>query len=191
MLTVGVDPVGVEAVLADGRLCCPDCGGVLGPWGWARRRVLRGGLSPVVVRPRRARCGQCGVSHVLLPVFALVRRADLVEVIGAALAAKAAGMGVRVIAGALGRAVDTVRGWLRRFASRAEAVRRFFTVLLVDVGVDPVPPAWSGSLFADAVAAVFGACVAAASRWPGVGEVSPWRVACAASNGRLLFPAWP
>jgi hypothetical protein len=56
------------------------------------------------------------VSHVLLPVFALLRRADLVEVIGAALSAKAAGVGARTIAVGLGRPVETVRGWLRSFA---------------------------------------------------------------------------
>lgn len=190
MVTVGVDAARVEAGLISGRLGCPGCGGVLAPWGWARRRVLRGGSSPVVVRPRRARCGGCGASHVLLPVFALVRRADLVEVIGAALAWKAAGMGARVIAALLGRASETVRGWLRRFTSRAEVVRRFFTVLLVDVGVDPVPPAATGSPFADAVAAVVAARFAAASRWPYVGAVSPWRVASAATGGALLLPSW-
>jgi hypothetical protein len=106
------------------------------------------------------------VSHVLLPVFALVRRADLVEVIGAALSAKAAGVGARTIAAGLVRPVETVRGWLRRFASRAEALRVWFTVLQVDVGVDPVPPAAARTVFADAVAAVLGAVVAARSRWP-------------------------
>jgi hypothetical protein len=128
---------------------------------------------------------------VLLPVFALLRRADLAEVIGAALAAKAAGAGARVIAGRLGRPVATVRGWLRRFGARAEVVRAFFTGLLVEVGVDPVPPAQAVSVFADAVAAVAGASVAAASRWPGIGEVPAWWLACAASGGRLLAPGWP
>jgi hypothetical protein len=128
---------------------------------------------------------------VLLPVLALLRRADLAEVIGAALAAKAAGKGVRPIAAAAGRAAGTVRGWLRRFGSRAEAVRVFFTQLLVEAGTDPVPPAAGRSAFADAVAAVAGAAVAVASRWPGVGEVPPWRVASAASGGRLLSPGWP
>jgi hypothetical protein len=87
--------------------------------------------------------------------------------------------------------VDTVRGWLRRFGSRAGAVRVFFTGLLVDVGIDPVPPAAALSVFADAVAAVAGAAVAAASRWPGIGEVPPWWLAVAASGGRLLAPGWP
>jgi len=131
------------------------------------------------------------VSHVLLPVFALLRRVDLAEVIGAALAAKAAGAGARSIAAVWGRPVDTVRGWLRRFASRAELVRVFFTALLVQVGVDPVPPAKAPSPLADAVAAVAGASVAAASRWDGVGEVPPWWLAVAASGGRLLAPGWP
>jgi hypothetical protein len=191
VLTVGANAVEVEGRLAGGELECPGCGGVLARWGWARTRVLRGGRGPVTVRPRRARCGECGVSHVLLPVFALVRRADLAEVIGAALVAKAAGAGARSIAAVWGRPVETVRGWLRRFGSRAGRVRAFFVALLVEVGVDPVPPAQARSLLADAVAAVAGASVAAASRWPGIGEVSPWWLACAASGGRLLAPDWP
>jgi hypothetical protein len=124
-------------------------------------------------------------------VFALLRRVDLAEVIGAALAAKAAGAGARRIAAVWGRPVDTVRGWLRRFGSRAALVRAFFVALLVEVGVDPVPPAQAPSGFADAVAAVAGALVAAASRWPDVGEAPPWWLASAASGGRLLAPGWP
>jgi hypothetical protein len=124
-------------------------------------------------------------------VFALLRRVDLAEVIGAALAATAAGKGARPIAAAIGRPADTVRGWLRRFGSRAGLVRAFFTRLPVEVGVDPVPHAQGPSALADAVAAVAGAAAAAASRWPGIGEVTPWRLACAASGGRLLSPGWP
>jgi len=191
VLTVGANAAEVEGELAGGGLGCPCCGGVLARWGWARRRVLRGGSGPVRLRPRRARCGGCGVTHVLLPVFALARRVDLAEVIGAALAAKAAGAGARSIAAGCGRPVDTVRGWLRRFGSRAGLVRVFFIGLLVEVGIDPVPPAAAPSVFADAVAAVAGASVAAASRWPGIGEVTPWLLACAASGGRLLAPGWP
>lgn len=191
MFTVGANAVEVEGRLVGGELECPCCGGVLARWGWARTRVLRGGQGPVTVRPRRARCVVCGVSHVLLPVFALARRVDLAEVIGAALAAKAAGAGARSIAAVWGRPVDTVRGWLRRFGSRAWRVRAFFIALLVEVGLDPVPPAQAASPLADAVAAVAGASVAAASRWPDIGEVSPWWLACAASGGRLLAPGWP
>src|SRR5207253_2231874 len=41
-------------------------------------------------------------------------RADSTEVIGAALAAKADGVGFRAIAARLGRPASTVRNWLRR-----------------------------------------------------------------------------
>ena len=49
--------------------------------------------------PRRSRCTGCGVTHVLLPVSALLRRADTAAVIVSALAAKArCGLGFRRIA---------------------------------------------------------------------------------------------
>ncbi|MEU6325530.1 helix-turn-helix domain-containing protein [Streptomyces sp. NPDC047009] len=115
----------------------------------------------------------------------------MAEVIGSALTAKAAGAGARAIAERLGRPVETVRGWLRRFASRAEEIRQFFTVLLVDAGIDPAVPGPARTLFADAVNAVVGAWWSVTSRWPHVGTVSPWAVACAASGGILLAPAWP
>jgi hypothetical protein len=81
----------------------------------------------VWIVPRRSRCTGCGVTHVLLPVVVLARRADVAAVIGSALAAKAAGVGHRRIAAGLGRPVETVRGWLRRFAGRLESVRAVFT----------------------------------------------------------------
>jgi Helix-turn-helix domain len=131
------------------------------------------------------------MTHVLLPVFGLARRADLAEVIGAALVAKAKGTSVRAIAGWLGRPQDTVRGWLRRFAERAEMVRVVFTVLLAKCGPDPVMPAPTRSLVGDAVAAIVGAAGAVAARWPMLGVVSPWLAASAATGGRLLAPSWP
>lgn len=192
MLTVGVNPAGVETRLAEGGLECPACGGVLRRWGWARSRTLRDGQAGVRVRPRRSRCGSCGVSHVLLPVFALVRRADVVTVIGEALAAAAAGAGARRAAELVGRSVETVRGWLRRFRSRAHRLRLLFTAVLVDAASDPVPPAAAASPLADAVSAIAGAARAAGSRWPDVvGEVPVWRFAAAVSDGRLLAPGWP
>ena len=190
MLTVGTNAAEVESRLINEELECPDCGGVLAPWGWARGRVLRSGAGMVRLRPRRTRCGGCGASHVLLPVFVLLRRVDLAEVIGEALAAKASGAGARAIAVVLGRPVDTVRGWLRRFSARAERIRAYFTMLLVEAGVDPVVPALTATPFADAVASVAGVWKAAASRWPDIGEVSPWLLASAASRGRLLAPSW-
>jgi len=124
-----------------------------------------------------------------MPVAALWRRADLAEVVGAALVAKAAGDGLRVIAVGLGRHVDTVRGWLRRFTVLADRLRALFTVLLVDVGPDPQVPAEFGSPFADAVAAILGARAAMVSRWPVLGKAPPWWIASAVTGGRLLAPA--
>jgi len=120
----------------------------------------------------------------------LLRRADAAAVIGAALEAAAGGDGHRKIAGVAGRAASTVRGWLRRFAGRAEEVRVFFTVLLARTGADPVMPAGAAGLAA-AVSAIAGAAVAVAARWPHLGEVPVWAAASAASGGLLLAPGWP
>jgi len=179
---VGSDVVEVERRLRDGELSCP-CGGGLAPWGHARRRSVRGVGQ---LRPRRARCGSCLVTHVLLAVSCLLRRADSVEVIGAALRAKAAGGGHRRIAGQVARPASTVRGWLRAFARNAETARSVFTALLVQLdpltGALPVHP----SVFADAVEAV-AVCAGAARRRLGVvGAVSPWQLASAVTGGRLL-----
>ncbi|WP_338672579.1 helix-turn-helix domain-containing protein [Streptomyces sp. SCSIO 30461] len=128
----------------------------------------------------------------LLPVSGLSRRADVVEVIGAALEMKASGAGHRRIADLLGRPRSTVRGWLRRFAARAGAVAGFFTSHLVALADDPsvVLPAPAVSVFADAVAAVIAAAMAVRGRFPVV-TAPVWRVASAVSRGSLLAPSWP
>jgi hypothetical protein len=120
----------------------------------------------------------------------LARRADTVVVIGAALAAKAAGCGHRSIAARLGRPLATVRGWLRRFAGRVEAVRVVFTRWCRDLAPDPVLPVPAGSAWADAIAAVNAAAAVLGARFS-VGEVPVWQVAAAVSAGRLLLPGWP
>ncbi len=190
MVTVEVDAAGVERRLRDGGLTCPGCTGVLTGWGHGRERSLRGPAGSVRVRPRRARCTACGATHVLLPVVMLLRRADLAVVIGAALAAKAAGAGYRSIAVGLARPADTVRGWLRRFAGRVQAVRGVFTVWLRALDPDPVMPEPAGSGWADAVAAIVMAARAAAGRFV-IPTVSAWEVAASVSSGRLLAPGWP
>jgi uncharacterized protein DUF6431/Homeodomain-like domain-containing protein len=192
VLTVNGDGVMVGRQLADGELDCPGCGGVLGGWGRARPRRVRVEEGPdAVVVPRRSRCRQCGATHVLLPAWCLSRRADEGAVIGAALQAAAAGGGHRTIAECLGRPASTVRGWLRRFAARAEEVRVFFTVLLARTGPDPVMPAAASGPVAAAVSAIAGAAAAVAQRWPQVGTVPVWAAASAASGGLLLAPGWP
>jgi len=133
----------------------------------------------------------CRVTHVLLAVSCLLRRADGVDVIGAALRLKAAGQGHRPVAARLGRSVSTVRGWLRAFAGNAEAVRVRFTALLAEL--DPLfgPLPVYRSVFADAVEAIGVAAAAARRRLGVVGAVSPWQLASAVSGGRLLAPAGP
>ena len=124
MVTVGVVAGVVERRLAAGRLRCPGCRAGWRGGGMPGERVVRGGGGiGWRLRPRRSRCWGCGVTHVLLPVSCLLRRADGAAVIWAALAGKAAGLGYRPIARPLGRPASTVRGWLARFASRAGAVR--------------------------------------------------------------------
>ncbi|MGW7673990.1 helix-turn-helix domain-containing protein [Streptomyces sp. NPDC054775] len=121
----------VEQRLVEGELSCPDCGGVLARWGWGRPRRLRGPAGPVEVRPRRARCRSCEATRILLPVLSLVRRADVVEVVGAGLELAAVGWGCRRIAERLGRPVTTVRGWLRCWSGRAGRTAAVFTTWLV------------------------------------------------------------
>lgn len=182
VVMVGSDVVEVERRLRAGVLVCP-CGGSLSPWGHARQRSVRGVGD---LRPRRARCGSCLATHVLLAVSCLLRRADGIEVIGAALRAKAAGAGHRPIAKWLGRPVSTVRGWLRAFGRNAESVRAVFTGLLVQLDPLTAPLPVHPSVVADAVEVV-GACAAAARRRLGVvGAVSPWQLASAVADGRLL-----
>jgi hypothetical protein len=188
---VGGDLLEVDRRLCAGDLVCP-CGGGLRAWGYARQRVVRG---VGVLRPRRARCVACRVTHVLLTVSCLLRRADAVEVIGAAVRLKASGRGHRPIAARLGRPASTVRGWLRAFARNGGAVRAVCTALLVELDPLTGPVPVHGSVVADAVEAV-GACAAAARRRLGVLGVvsawqSAWRVASAVTGGRLLARGGP
>ncbi|MCL2468588.1 MAG: hypothetical protein FWF21_15335 [Micrococcales bacterium] len=171
----------VEEQLVAGELVCP-CGGVLGPWGSARVRRVRG-----VGRlcPRRARCRVCQVTHVLLDSVCVVRRADGVEVIGSALQEAAGGAGFRTVARRLGVPQSTVRGWLRAARANAAAVVALLSGVLL--GADPLacPVQVAGSL-AGVVEVVGAAGAAVVRRLGALVVVSPWRWASAASQGRLL-----
>ena len=174
----------VEAELVGGRLGCPSCRGVLGPWGHGRERVLRCRDGDRQIRPRRARCRGCRQTHVLLPLVALVRRQDEIAVIGAAIEAKVlAGQGFRRIAGQLGASPVTVRGWLRRFAERAGLIRAHFTrcAVALDPELGPVLPAGSG--VADALEAIAVAARAWVLRF---GPAERWPLVSWLSGGLLL-----
>jgi hypothetical protein len=190
MVTVEVDPVRVESRLASGGIECPTCrDGVLGGWGYARLRQVEGLSDPV--RPRRARCRSCLVTHVLLPVTVLLRRAYAAERIWAVLTSRSEGLGHRRIAAGLGVPAATVRGWLRRAADRLEAVRTWF--LAVTAGVDVGIPDGCGCPWCDVLAAVASATAAIGFRFGAaglLGAVTPARVVVAASRGRLLVRRW-
>lgn len=193
MVTVEVDSVRVESRLSAGEVSCPSCpDGVLAGWGFARpRRVI--GL-PEPVQPRRSRCRTCAVTHVLLPVTVLLRRAYLADLIFAALAAKASGGGHRAIAARWDVPACTVRGWLRVMSGRAEAVHSWFLAIAVAAGVDVSIPKATGSGCGDVLAAIGAAREAIEARFgdrPVMGAVTAAQVAVACSSGRLLSPGWP
>ncbi len=188
MKIVGTDAAEVERALVSGQLACPDCAGRLRPWGSARWRNVRRRSDVERRRPRRSRCDGCEATHVLISTDCLLRRRDLAEVVGAALVAKAVGLGHRR-AGAAEVPVSTVRGWLRRFAANAEAIRVWFTVLAHDLDPMLAPLVPSPTALGDAVEAVAGAARAASLR---LAPVEPWRFASMASRGRLLSnTGWP
>jgi hypothetical protein len=141
-----------------------------------------------LLRPRRARCRGCLGTHVLLPDVALLRRQDEVVVIGAAIEASVAGEGYRRIAARLGVYADTVRGWLWRFAERAEVIRAHFTrcAVALDPELGPVVPAGSG--VADALEAIAVAARAWVLRF---GPGDPWRIASRLAGGVLLSTRAP
>ena len=175
---------GLEAALAAGRVCCPDCDESLARWGYAREREVRMRHGGRLVRPRRAYCRRCERTHVLLPAFCVPRRRDGAEVIGAALLAKAQGQGHRTIAARLDRPPGTVRGWLRAGARRAEALQRcgeLWTIALGDqLGRPMLPP----SALYGAVNPVGKAAVAWQLRFYDP-RVCPWELFVALTGGLL------
>lgn len=183
MLIVCAEQTLVEAELVDGRLGCPSCREVLGPWGYGRERVVRCSSGDWRCRPRRARCRGCAGTHVLLPEIVLLRRQDEVAVIGAAIEAHVGGEGHRPIASRLGVPAGTVRGWLRRFGERAELIGAFFTrcAVALDPELDPISPA--DSVIADALEALAVAARAWVLRF---GPGDPWRIVSRLSAGGLL-----
>jgi hypothetical protein len=135
------------------------------------------------VRPRRAYCRACETTHVLLPAFSVPRRRDGAEVIGLALLAKAQVDGHRRIAARLGRPPATVRGWLRAFARRADAVCRSARLWAHAIAGELGETPQARSPLTDAVEAL-GAAVRARRLHLGV-RASPWEFAVALTGGLL------
>ena len=134
------------------------------------------------------------MTHVLLPVTVLLRRGYAVEVIGAALAARARGSGHRPIGRALGVPAATVRGWLRVMSGRLGPARTVLLQVAARAGVDWVVPTAQGCRWRDLLAALAAAWEAVVGRFGRLGVLGPvtgWQVAVACSGGRLLAPGWP
>ncbi|EUA42309.1 hypothetical protein I553_6169 [Mycobacterium xenopi 4042] len=109
------------------------------------------------------------VTHVLLPVTVLLRRAYAAERIWAALTSRAEGAGHRRIGASLGVPAATVRGWLRRAADRLEVIWNWFLRVAVAAGVDVQIPDGSGCPWRDVLAAVQAATAAIRFRFGAVG----------------------
>jgi hypothetical protein len=193
MLTVCIHWLSVEASLLGGALACPGCDGALSPWGHARRRrigTLTAGMA-LVLRPRRAICSRCGITHVLLPANLLARRGVDVAVIGTALTLAAHGRGCETIARTLARPVGTVRAWIRRARSRAVVLRAALAAWVTALDPDPPATAATGSAWGDAVAMLAAVHRAVLVRWPGavMDSVPLWHLAVVLTNASLLAPA--
>ena len=162
---------------------CPSCSAAMTFWsGYVRPVRVLGRCVRLFVR--RARCRSCGVTHALLPGFALVKRLDVVETIGEAIEAVTGGQsGVRPVARTLGISHTTVRGWLRRFAGRSAELAMSFAALALDLGavVTDLPQLDP----ANAVGALRRAFVAA-SALPGWMGLGAWRFCSVVCGGRLL-----
>jgi hypothetical protein len=185
MQTVRGDEASVERRLVRGLLRCP-CSGVLGPWGWARERVVRSVPDPVT--PRRARCRSCRVTHVLLPAWLFVRRSFAGVVIWACLVARAAGGKIAAIAARVGVAPSTVASWLRRVTGRAEWWRRVLmsVLALVDPQVRRVAPA--GSVLADGLAVLAVVLSVLRGRGAAMATLTAWELASHLTRAHLLAP---
>ncbi len=114
------DTAAARIALTHRKLGCPGCGQPLRPCGRARERTVRDlGGALVTVRPDRASCPGCDVTHVVLDAGLLPRRAYAAGLIGQALVAAALGSGHRRIARDLAVPAGTVRGWIRGARRRA------------------------------------------------------------------------
>jgi transposase-like protein len=178
-----------EADLVAGAIGCPRCGGRLRPWSRASiRRVRLVDGATRRLQPRRGRCASCRATQVLLPAWCLPRRADAVEVVAAALIAKAGGDGFRRIAARLDRSPWTVRAWLRRARGghlrwlRERAVEHAANLDREVLAAEAVPRDAIGSALsglAAAVAAYWRRCDRHADVWALVGVFTGGRLLAA------------
>lgn len=185
-MIVVLDPQRAQADLTASLLRCPGCTGPLRPWGFARTRSLRSACGPVTLRPRRARCPGCAVTHVLLPARAPARHAHTIELIGRALLASTQGDSARTISAELAVPADTIRGWVRRATGRAGWLHAQGTI--AGHSFDPMLPAAvpRRSALADALDALAAAAAAVVRLLGPLGP--PWQIIAMIARGQLLAP---
>jgi hypothetical protein len=179
------DTAAARQALARRKLPCPDCGQALKPWGHARERTVRDlGGALLTVRPDRARCVGCQVTHVMLDAGLLPRRAYAAGLIGQALVGAVRGSGHRRIAGDLDVPAGTVRGWLRGARQSAVELRMTASRVIVASGHD-VPARWPPGELGFALENLGAAASITASR-SGMQHVRPWALVNVLTGGKLL-----
>jgi hypothetical protein len=181
-----VDAEAGRRALAAGVLRCP-CGGTLRAWGRARPRTVRGVDQTRQVRPDRARCRACAVTHVVLAAGVLPHRGYGLDVIGAALLGAARGNGHRVLAARLKVPTATVRSWLRRARTNSEALRQLGVQTVVALAPELLPTRVGPTRLGEAIAALAAGALAVVRRFGG-DEHDLWPVIAVVTGGRLLAP---
>jgi len=179
------DTAAARYALARRKLRCPDCGRALKPWGRARERTVRGlGGELVTVRPDRALCAGCKVTHVVLDAGLLPRRAWSAGLIGQALVAAALRSGHRRIARDLDVPAGTVRGWVRG-ARRSAVQLRVTAIRAVVAAGHEMPARWPPDELSFALENL-GAAAWVMGRRPGLQHTSPWARITVLTRGKLL-----
>src|SRR5712691_4312041 len=179
------DTAAARIALARRKLACPGCGQPLRPWGHARERTVRdldGTL--VTVRPDRASCPGCDVTHVVLDAGLLPRRAYAAGLIGQALVAAALGSGHRRIARDLDVPAGTVRGWVRG-ARRSAVQLRVTAIRAVVAAGHEMPARWPPGELGFALENL-GAAAWVMGRRPGLQHTSPWARVNVLTRRKLL-----
>jgi len=180
------DTPAARIALARGKLGCPGCGQPLRPWGHARERTVRdldGTL--VTVRPDRALCPGCDVTHVVLDAGFLPRRAYAAGLIGRALVAAALGSGHRRIARDLAVPPGTVRGWIRGARRSAAQLRILGIRTVVAYDQDALPAGCRADELGCALEHLGAAAMVTGRRY-GLQHTSVWARVNVLTRGRLL-----
>jgi len=181
-----LDTQAARILLARGKLACPACGQMMRPWGHARERTVRDlGGTLITVRPDRALCRGCAVTHVLLDARLLPRRGYAVALIGKALLGAAFGSGHRPIARELAVPDGTVRGWIRAARRSAAQLRIEAIRTIVQLDQDAFTIRVLPSELAQALEHL-GTAARLMARHIKLENVHPWAMVNACTRGRLL-----